>query len=382
MKDYNDLLLNGYDIKSLKTIPLDLMALSISLDNAADKQSEYRTASNFCKTVKDGMVKSDIASMLSKRWDKDINEVKAYINARANDNDELLMKMHGFDDCWLDMKKFINEEGSGLGFPSLDYSMGGVKRREVTLLGAYTNNGKSFLAAKIAAHRILNYNDNVMIFSMEMPRGQFILDIILEILQTNEFSLKKMLKTKEGAELFDKVKSKLEKKIIIVDEPGKTIHDLWKFTEIAQANDFNVDFVIFDHFHLIPNVDDISVLKDNADLMKSYVKHFNLRLLTLCQFNEESQRMSYGKKKALEPTVNNIKGANDLKAIADSVLLVWRPYNTDTGLDPIERESIKYITRIKIGKLRRKIRGDIIFNLKFDPSTNALQEVSGKELEV
>ena len=376
LKDYNDLLVNGYQINSLQTVPLDIAALNIMLADSTDKRSEYKIATDFCKTVRDNMVKSDIATMLSKRWDKDIAEVKDYIKVRGNNDEELLQKMHGFDDCWTDMKKFMSEEGTGLGLKSLDESIGGIKRKEVVLLGAYTNQGKSFLAAKIAAHRLLKYNDNVMIFSMEMPRGQFLQEIILEILHMNERTFLDTIKTQEGAKLFEQVKEKLERKLIIVDEPSKNIDDLWKFTQLAQANDFNVDFVVFDHFHLIPNIDDIPTLTENANKMKDYVKHFNLRLLMLCQFNEESQMSVYGKKaKPSEPILKNIKGANALKAIADVVLLVWRPYFTDVGLDPIEREKIRYDTGIKIGKQRRRLKGEIKFTYRWNPRDNSLKEV-------
>ena len=123
LKDYNDLLVNGYQINSLQTVPLDIAALNIMLADSTDKRSEYKIATDFCKTVRDNMVKSDIATMLSKRWDKDIAEVKDYIKVRGNNDEELLQKMHGFDDCWTDMKKFMSEEGTGLGFKSLDESI-------------------------------------------------------------------------------------------------------------------------------------------------------------------------------------------------------------------------------------------------------------------
>ena len=140
-----------------------------------------------------------------------------------------------------------------------------------------------------------------------------------------------------------------------------------------------MDFVIFDHFHLIPQIDDIPVLSKNANQMKEYVKKFNLVLFMLCQFNEESQS-NYStdkKKKPYEAMLRHIKGANALKAIADIVLLLWRPYKTDTQLDFDERDKIKNVSCIKIGKSRRKLRGPAdIFQYKVNDKTTRMEEIN------
>lgn len=347
------------------------------LSNGADQTGEYKIASQFCKTVKDNMVKTDIAKMLSARWNTDIQEVRNYIDVRGETTDELLGKMHGFDDSFADMRRFASERGIGLGFKSIDESLGGVKRQEIAILGAYTNHGKSFIASKIVAYRILHEHDNVLIFSMEMPRGQFLNEIVKEILGVNDSELAALLNDEDGFETYNKVKSILDQKLLIVDEPNKTMEDVYKFTQVAQANDFNVDFVVFDHFHLIPNIDDIPVLTENANKMKDYVKHFNVTLLMLAQFNEESQSAAYGSaKKRYEPILKNLKGANALKAIADVVLLLWRPYKTDTQLDVIDREAVRNISAFKIGKSRRSLNGQEIFKYEYNWKTSRLTEVN------
>ena len=90
MKDYNDLLVAGIDIASLQTVPLDVEVLKIELDNLNNKQAEYKKASNLCRTVKDEMVKSDIAELLSKRWNKPLDEVKSYLKVDTKGADERL----------------------------------------------------------------------------------------------------------------------------------------------------------------------------------------------------------------------------------------------------------------------------------------------------
>lgn len=378
-KDYNDLLTNGYDISTLETEPLDITCLNVLLEEYPRKEDQYKKTSRFCKSVNDKMVLADIATMLAKRWDRTIEDVKNYLDVTTTNSEELWEKVHGFKDSFEDMKTFIGQEGVPLGFPSLDFAINGVKRREIVLLGAYTNQGKSFFAAKVAAHRLMDSKDNVLIFSLEMPRGQFLANIVEEILGVDEETLVEMLKTEQGIEVYSKVSAILDKRVRFVDEPNKTIDDLEKITEACYANDFPVDFVIFDHFHLIPQIDEIPVLSKNANQMKEYVKKFNLILFMLCQFNEESQSTynSDKKKKPYEAMLRHIKGANALKAIADIVLLLWRPYKTDTQLDFDERDKVKNISCIKIGKSRRKLRGPAdIFQYKVNDKTTRMEEVN------
>lgn len=375
-KDYNDVLVMGLDISSLKTIPIDSLVLQLELDDCSDKTQEYKVAQKFCKTVRDNMVKSDMAKQLSERWNKDVSEVKEYINYNGDTDEELLASMHGFEDCFTDFRHFIGESGEPLGFKSIDESLDGMKRKEVCILGAYSNQGKSFISSKIVAYRLLNSNDNIIIFSMEQTRGQYMFDIIREIMHMNTDTLKEYMETDKGIEIYEKVKEKINERLKIVDDTGKNVDDLFKYTQACFANGFKVDLVVFDHFHLIPRVDEFGVAKEQADKMKVFVKKFNLRLIMLAQFNEESQK-TFGKQtKPYEAIMTHIKGANDLKAIADIILLVWRPYMTDKCLDEIERESRKFITCIKIGKSRREIKGKMYFEYQYDPETTALKEVS------
>lgn len=378
-KDYNDLLVQDYSIGSLETEPLDIACLNVLLEEYPKQEDQYKKASRFCKSVHDSMVLADIATLLAKRWGRSIDDVKKYLDVSATNEEELWGKTHGFSDSFDDLKSFIGQDGVPLGFPSLDFALDGVKRREIVLLGAYTNQGKSFVAAKVAAHRLMDSKDNLLIFSMEMPRGQFLANIVEEILGVDEDTLVEMLKTEQGLQVYSKVSMILDKRVRFVDEPNKTIDDLEKITEACYANDFPVDFVIFDHFHLIPQIDDIPVLSKNANQMKEYVKKFNLILFMLCQFNEESQS-NYStdkKKKPYEAMLRHIKGANALKAIADIVLLLWRPYKTDTQLDFDERDKIKNVSCIKIGKSRRKLRGPAdIFQYKVNDKTTRMEEIN------
>lgn len=378
MKDYNDLLVHGYDIGSLPTIPFDIAVLKIELENTGDKESEYRKAAAYCRTINDALVKSDVADMLSERWDKPVKEVKEYLNIDSVSSDELLKMAHGVDNCFDDFKNFLTGGNIHLGLKSIDESLGGIQPTDVIGLGAYSNHGKSFLAAKIAAFQLVREKRNVLIISKEMTRGQYMQSIIQNILHLPKYKLIEYMETDEGASLYSQINDALADRLRIVDEGCGSIESIWGLTEALNANGFHVDFVVVDHFMLLDGVSEFNRFEQQANKMKSFTKHFKAPLLMLTQFNDASLS-SMGKNKT--PSNNNIKGSNAFIAVCDVMLLLWRPALLDNNMDSIAKQEEKDISYIKIGKSRRELEGPVLFKYKYDRETYGFNEVPLEVLE-
>lgn len=366
------MLVAGIEIKKLKTIPLDMAVLEVELSELPDKQMEYKKASSLCSTVKDSLIKSDIAEMLSQRWGKPLDEVKEYLAIDSKTASEKSSVAKDIDDIFDNFYEFVTSGSTGLGFKSIDESLGGIKNTECVGLAAYSNHGKSFIAAKIAAYRIVREKNNVLIFSMEMPRGQFLQSIIQEILHISSKQIYDYIKTDKGLEIYTKVKDAIGKRLRIVDDGNKSMKDVFDIVTALNDNDFHVDFVIFDHFHLIPNISDFSTFENNANLMKVFVNRFKCPLLMLAQFNDVSQQR--GAKKIRPPIPADIKGPDSFIAACDIVLLVYRPYLMEDGTSSIEKEELKYATMIKIGKSRREIMGARLFRYDYNPDDSSMNE--------
>ena len=372
LKDYNDLLKNGIEIASLKTVPLDIAALEIELDSLSDKESEYRKASAFCRTVKDGLVKSDIAELLADRWNKPVKEIKQYLQVDADSADELLALAHGVDDCFADFKNFLSGGVINLGLKSIDESIGGIQPTDVIGLAAYSNHGKSFLAAKIAAYQLVREKRNVLIISREMTRGAYLQSIVQNILHMPKRKLMDYINTDQGAELYGKVTDALSNRLRIVDEGCGSINAIWKLTQALNTNGFHVDFVIVDHFMLLDGVSEFTKFEEQANMMKAFTKHFKAPLLMLTQFNDASLS-SMSKKKT--PTTNTNNGSNAFIAVCDVTLLLWRPALLENSMDSIAKEENKDITYIKISKSRRELEGPVLFKYKYNKDDYGFNEV-------
>lgn len=372
-KDYNDLLVAGIDIGSLQTVPLDVEVLKIELDNLNNKQAEYKKASNFCRTVKDELVKSDIAELLSKRWDKPLDEVKGYLKIDTTGEDERLAMADNVDTAFQKFDEYYKEGTSNLGFKSIDESFGGIRKTDVIGLAGYSNHGKSFIAIKITTYRLVREKNNVLFFTQEMPAAQVMQYICQDILHMNERQFLEHVKTDHGRQDLLKIKDMLGDRLRIVEQTGQTMDDVASMTAILNNSGWHVDFTVYDNFQLIPNVSDFATYETQATKMKRYTNQYKCPLLMLVQMNDAFQQR--GAKKLHPPVPADVKGSNAFMSALDELLMIWRPSLMQANVDAIEAEEEKYITMMKIGKARRSISGPSMFRYEYNPSTSDLSEV-------
>lgn len=372
-KDYNDLLVADIDIRSLKTVPMDILVLEIELDGLHDKQAEYKKASLYCRSVRDDLVKSDIAELLSKRWGKSVEEVKSYLKVDPNTTDEIIAEVDDVDSAFRKLDEYILSGFSNLGFKSIDESLGGVKDTDVIGLGGYSGHGKSMFSVKIATYRMVRERDNVLFFTMEMSAAQVLGYICQELLHIGEKAFFEYVKTAEGSTIYAKVKDALKDRLRIVEKTGKTMKDVWKITEALNNSGFKVGFVVFDNFQLIPGVSEFGPYEEQAKLMKSFSNYFHAPLLMLSQLNDGFQQK--GSKELRPPAPADLKGSNAFMSALDELLLIWRPALMQFNNDSIKQEEQKNTTFVKIGKRRRDFPGPTMFRYEYERETYSLHEV-------
>lgn len=375
VKDANDLLVKGLNVTCLEDEGLDFFTMKFLIGQCNNVEQEYKTARKFVKTVSNEMVKADISDFLAKRWGKEPSDVKNFLNVNTDTKDELLKTHADIYSCMDDWNNLCESESSGLGFEGIDQSIDGIRSKECVVLAGYTSSGKSTLALKMICHRIIREGDNVIIFSLEMSRGSVIETIVCEILGINPYDLKEWRKDNEkNLEIYKALLDKIQGHLIVIDSGIHSVQDIIQHIKLANEFDFDkpCSFCLIDHFHLLNDVDDTAVCTEQANLLGESAKELNLTYLVLAQFSEYSQKFNGGKRPPL--AVTNIKGGNALKAIAHIIILVEREYFRG-DLSDIEREELKYISLVRIGKSRRGIRGATEFALEYNPQTTHMKEV-------
>lgn len=366
-------MVGGVDIASLETVPLDIDVLKIELNSLRNKQAEYKKASSFCKSIKNDLIKSDIAELLSKRWNKPLEEVKEYLKVDAQTADEQLAMADDVTKAFEKFQEYYKSGTSNLGFKSIDESLGGIRNTDVIGLAGYSNHGKSFIAIKIATYRLVREKNNVLFFTQEMPTGQVMQYICQEILHMNEHKFFEHIKTEQGKEDLLKIKEVLGDRLRVIEEPGKAMDDVAAMTATLNNSGWHVDFTIYDNFQLIPGVSDFPKYEEQAAKMKRYCNQYRCPLLMLVQMNDGFQQR--GSKDIRPPVPGDIRGPNSFMSALDELIMIWRPSLMQANIDALTAEEEKYITMMKIGKARRSINGPSMFRYKYDPTSYSLHEV-------
>lgn len=372
MKDANDLLIAGTDITSMPTEAIDIYCCKQQIAKYPDdQQAQYKAVEKYIKTVKSHLIKSDIASMLAKTWGKEVSEVKAQLNVAAISTDEKLHDFADILDCLTEFNQTLKEEEIGIGYPSVDANVKFAKK-DVVLLGAYSNHGKTDNAAESMLHWIVRLKKRVLFFSLEMPKERFIKTIISKIIQVPKYKVRTVI----SPEVERQVVEKIGKYLQIIDKNNLTIDEIDEYIKLA-VRKFNqpVDIVCIDYFGYIKGTGTLEGEAAVAKQLKAVAKDNNVVLFVLAQFNKASQSSEKGQT-IKEPMPKDLKGANDLYASCDVIYFIWRPVKM-AQLSLADAEKLKYITMLKIDKWRDDLRNGVShFTLRYNPETGRLYETA------
>jgi len=376
-KDLNDSHVAGLKIADIETVAVDMFVLKQLLSKCKSMEEKYTTVQDFAPTVPNPLVLADIADYLVTALNKPLEKIEAMLSIKVNSKDEKLRKLASFDESYSELRESVLGEQKGLGFPQLDYAMNGTKPKECLVLAGYTGSGKSTIALKIIANRIVRYNENVAYFSLEMSKGMVIQGVIMEVLEVNQYELEKLIRTDAGIEIYAKVKAIVDKRLRIVDDPTITVPEIKEYIDLCNSDIFDepVNTFCLDHFHLLDGAEDNAIAVTLANDIGKVIKECNVNAVILAQFNESSQsNVKMGK--FTEATLGDVKGSNALKAIAHTILLVWRLLYCHPEKSKIEQDDFQYITRIKLGKHRRGVRGgcSLYYDLQYNPTTTKMTE--------
>lgn len=367
-KDMNDLHKVAIDIASLQTQGIDKAVLELELKQCSNLEKEYEVVEKFVHSISNVMVKMDIARMLADRWGQELSDVKEFLRVSGDTKvDEVLSEFATVGNSIEKLLLTLDNESNGIGFPSIDFSFGGVQRKEVVLIGAYSKVGKTDFLCEIILHSVMRLKMNCVVFSMEMPREALMRRLLIKLFGTNRKGLKEMLQSADSATHIAKALEILEKYLYIVDTNNLSLDDIKYRVEVANKKIFDkpVDRVFVDYFQFLQNTKEISDIKETALKMKSFVKELNCELYMLSQFSRADRPWE-------RPSIASFYGGNAMESSFDKCILLWRP-SKNPKMAEIERQDIKYQTMIYI-ESREEMYGSDVFEMRYDPETNRLLE--------
>ena len=357
-KDFSDLHVAGISIKDLPSEHIDVFCALKGVEGCPDKETEYQYALNYLTTVKNKLIRVEIAEKLAVRWGKDIKDIVSLANGDRSESS----LVNDFKDplqCVEEYKQLMSHGSIGSGFADLDASTNKFLKSEVVVLAAYSSVGKTFAAINMALSAAFREKKNVIFFSMEMSAATLISRMIAMFMKTTEEDVK--AKLLNGDELALTVQKALNKKLLIVDQNNLSIKEIRTYINVANTMVFDgqTDMIIVDYLQYMPGTSQYEIMSETIRSFKPLAKELNIVPVILSQLNREGRPWE-------KPDITQMKGGGDIEATADWVLGMWRDAE-NPALSLEEQSLLQDKVNIAILKGRRKC-GQREFSYRFLPN--------------
>jgi replicative DNA helicase/5S rRNA maturation endonuclease (ribonuclease M5) len=375
IKDANDLLIVGKNIKDIKPTHVLMFQLKAELDKCLDREDEYEVARDFSKRTVNQMLKQEMVRYLAKRWKEDFSLVSRHMDSSLPE-ESLLNHIHGFQETFVDYQNEVTNGNKSViktGYKELDERIPrSLKKKELIYVLGRSGSGKTTFALNIAYNAIHHQGKTVAMFSIELARTA----VMPQFIQIHKrWTEKKVELLAAGVEKYDDELSylmqKFEEKLRFVDKEGITLNDIENYVRVMNEQIFPnpVDMVIIDYFGMIKRSgkkDNYHELSDQARELKEMAKRLDCTVVCLTQANRD------GGKDGSEPL--SLQASRDTGAIEESgdyVLGIYRPGLRST-LDPNERVLHEKEMRVQVLKARWGIVGECL--LEFDGKTKKIDD--------
>ncbi len=263
---------------------------------------------------------------------------------------------------YFDRKGTLN--GLGTGFTDLDRMTDGLHGAEMIVIAARPSMGKTSLAMNIVEHVVLELNQPVGVFSLEMSAESLILRMLCSIARVNLRSIREGFMHETDFPKLTSAAGKLAKsKLLIDDSAGLSILDL-RARARRMHQQHGVKLFVIDYLQLLHSTARRS--QDNrqqeiADIssgIKALAKELNVPVIVLAQLNRELE-----KDKSRKPRLSDLRESGAIEQDADLVGLLYKPSSGDDEDGPPPEEADGVPVNLLVAKQRNGPTGDV--NLTF-----------------
>lgn len=368
-KDLNDLLVGNVDMTTQRTLAIEMFLVkTIVKNNPVDRQKNKIL--ELTNTVKDPLIKLDIAEYLSKKWEKPIEVIKEFLSVKEESVNEAVNDFADLSKCAGDLIS-SSENPIHFGYQGIDNCID-MYKQQITCIAAASNMGKTDFLLECLLNIVLVQKKNVLFFSLEMSKRDVAKIILAKLLQIPRYRVKDFI-ISNPMQAEDYI-SKIGKHLFIIDKV-MDLDEIDNYIKIAKTRVFieePLDVVAIDHFGLLKNNSSVEQQASNGDKSIKVAKDNGVCLIMVAQLNKASQSIDRGKIR--EPMLTDLSGSASLGNACTNVIGLWRP-EKNPNIGDIDREKWKNITRLKILKYRELKEENLYHQFKYDPMISRLKEM-------
>jgi replicative DNA helicase len=254
--------------------------------------------------------------------------------------------------------------GVQTGFCDIDNILGGLKPKNLTILGARPSVGKTALAINIADNASAA-GKKVAVFSLEMGDTQLYCRLLASQFRQSDEAKVSMGELVSGRFHRDKwglitaASDALSKRKIWIDDAGFVGPDqIWARCKSLKSRD-GLDLVIVDYLQLAAEAAPGKSLYEKTTYTSHYLKRIAKDLgVPVLALSQLSRKKEGGGDEFIEPQLSDLRESGAIEQDADEVMFLWK------YMEPTTKTPVDGIRKGKIAKQRNGPLGD--FDLGFD----------------
>src|SRR5882757_1226689 len=250
--------------------------------------------------------------------------------------------------------------GLATGFPDLDRMTDGLHGQEMIVIAARPSMGKTSLAMNIVEHVVLELNQPVGVFSLEMSAESLVLRMLCSIARVNLRSIREGFMSESDFPKITSAAGKLAKaKLLIDDSAGLSILQL-RARARRMHQQHGVKLFVIDYLQLLHSTARRSQdnrqqeIAEMSSGIKALAKELNVPVIVLAQLNRELE-----KDKSRKPRLSDLRESGSIEQDADLVGLLYKPSSGDDDEDAPAGEDGAIPVNLLIAKQRNGPTGDV-----------------------
>lgn len=221
--------------------------------------------------------------------------------------------------------------GIATGFDQLDEKTSGLQNGDLIIIAGRPSMGKTSLAMNIAEYAVIQKQEYVAIFSMEMPSNQLTMRMLSSIGRINQQHIRTgRLTDEDWPRLTSAVSMLSESKLFIDDSPALSPTEI-RARARRLKKEHGLSLIIIDYLQLMQitgsNENRTNDVSEISRSLKALAKELDVPVIALSQLNRSLEQRTDKR-----PVMSDLRESGAIEQDADLIVFIYRDevYNEET----------------------------------------------------
>ena len=226
-----------------------------------------------------------------------------------------------------------NLTGLASGYKDLDKMTSGWQKSDLVIVAGRPSMGKTAFAMNLVEHAVLNYDEPVLVFSLEMPSESLIFRLLSSIGKIDQTKIRTGQLSDDDWPGFNAAAAKLKDRPLFIDDSVSVspMEMRARARRIARDHQGQIGMIVVDYLQLMQikgtNENRVTEISAISRSLKQLAREFKCPVIALSQLNRSLEQRPNKR-----PVMADLRESGAIEQDADLITFIYRDevYNEDT----------------------------------------------------